>query len=95
MSQLESLIISKKQDNSLKELKIQLEISVYSAVKMVKISVNYMTLLVVRYTRNCTFIHHASSDVIGSQRDESQSHCSMHDAYVPFPVYLTTLDSIH
>ena len=49
--------------------------------------------VVVRYTRNCTFIHHASSDVIGSQRDESQSHCSMHDAYMQFPVYFPTLST--
>ena len=31
------------------------------------------------------------SDVIGSKLSESQSYCLMHDAYVQFPVYFTTL----
>ena len=36
-------------------------------------------------------MHHASSDVIGSQGVESQSHHSMHDVYLQFPVYFTTI----
>ena len=36
-------------------------------------------------------MHHASSDVIGSQGVESQSHYSMHDVYLQFPVYFTTI----
>ena len=42
-------------------------------------------------------IHHASCDLIGSHRGESQSqsHDKMLDVYVSFPVYLTTLHSHH
>ena len=36
-------------------------------------------------------MHHASSDVIGSQGVESQSHHLMHDVYLQFPVYFTTI----
>ena len=36
-------------------------------------------------------MHHASSNVIGSQGVESQSHHSMHDVYLQFPVYFTTI----
>ena len=36
-------------------------------------------------------MHHASSDVIGSQGVESQSHHSMHDVYLQFPLYFTTI----
>ena len=36
-------------------------------------------------------MHHASSDVTGSQGVESQSHHLMHDVYLQFPVYFTTI----
>ena len=40
-------------------------------------------------------MHHASSDVIGSQGVESQSHHLMHDVYLQFPVYFTTIIFTH
>ena len=40
-------------------------------------------------------MHHASSDVIGSQGVESQSHHLMHDVYLQFPVYFTTIHWNH
>ena len=36
-------------------------------------------------------MHHASSDVIGSQGIENQSHHSIHDVYLQFPLYFTTI----
>ena len=37
-------------------------------------------------------MHHASSDVIGSQGVESESHHWMHDVYLQFTVYFTTIE---